>query len=82
MRAGKIFINDLLELGLLEKVRSGFDATTRRLNVLPDQNCENFAVCPPPRVLLDVLKIIRYGSLAATGANQLVLCLSHVLPRR
>jgi len=49
MRAGKIFINDLLELGLLEKVSVGrFVLVTRYSNVSIGQDCKDLVVCHPP----------------------------------
>lgn len=48
MRAGKIFINDLLELGLLEKVSVNHDIGNPAFKCLPGQNRKDLAVCLRP----------------------------------
>ena len=48
MRAGKIFINDLLELGLLEKVCVNHDIGNPMFKCLPGQNLKDLAVCLRP----------------------------------
>jgi hypothetical protein len=48
MRAGKIFINDLLELGLLEKVCANHDIGNPVFKCLPGQNLKDLAVCLRP----------------------------------
>ncbi len=46
-----------------------------RFDVSPGQKNKDLVVCHSSYALRDVLKaIIRYGSLAATGADQLALC--------
>lgn len=70
MRAGKIFINDLLELGVLEKVLRNPIASLACL----DDGCRSIQSRLPcasiefvPRRICRLIQQQRYGSLAATG---------------
>ena len=73
MRAGKIFINDLVELGLLDKVRTGRTlvfALLTKPNDLIGKDGEDYSVSATSQLwsadrLFD--HAVSYGSLAATG---------------